>query len=59
MPEVVVVNHPTASTPLDLKLASGSTGAVKSVKNYLTPPSTPPGGGTGPGTGRRSWRQLQ
>lgn len=58
MPEVVVVNHPDPTTPLDLKLVSGSTGAVKSVKNYLTPPA-PPGGGSGSGTGRRSWRQLQ
>jgi type IV pilus assembly protein PilY1 len=54
MPEIVIVNHP-GTVPMDLKLASGSTGAVKSIKNYLTPSP----GGTGSGTGRRSWRQIK
>ena len=62
MPEVVIVNNPNPSTPIDLKLASGSTGAVKSIKNYLTPPPSGGGGGgggTGSVTGRQSWRQLK
>jgi type IV pilus assembly protein PilY1 len=58
MPEPVIVNDPDPNQPMDHKLISGSTGAVKAVKNYLTPPP-PGGGGSGPGTGRRSWRQLQ
>jgi type IV pilus assembly protein PilY1 len=54
MPEVVLVNKP-GSTPIDLKLVTGSTGGLAAPKNYLNPP-LPPTGATG---GRRSWRQLQ
>jgi type IV pilus assembly protein PilY1 len=54
MPEPVIV-FKDGPQPLDLKLLTGSTGDVKSIKNYLTPPAPGPGAGTG----RRSWRQLQ
>lgn len=55
--EPVIVTQ-TGSTPIDIKLLSGSTGAVGSVRNYL---DVPPGGGGGAGSssGRRSWRQLK